>query len=70
MMAQYPDFGKGTQVGDVVPIYYDPVTRKELEGNATLVNQYRPDVGDGLSMWDVEFVDDPGETYLRTIQAV
>ena len=53
--------------GDKVKIYQDPITKLDLEGLATLVEEYRPDVGDGRSMWTVIFKDDPGREYLRTI---
>jgi hypothetical protein len=55
------------QAGDKVPVYQDPITRQDLEGEAQLVELYRPDEGDGLSMWWVEFDDEPGQTYMRTI---
>lgn len=53
--------------GQRVEIYQDPITKKDFEGKATLVSEYRPDVGDGLSMWQVRFDDELGQTYLRTI---
>ena len=53
--------------GDVVKIYQDPITKQDFEGNAVLIEEYRPDVGDGRSMWAVFFEDDPGREYLRTI---
>ena len=62
--------------GDVVKVYQKPITEEDFEGWATLVQQVRPDVGDGLSMWEVYFLDQrnsfrPRDTYLRTIyQAV
>ena len=54
-------------VGDTVTIYGNPVAMDKPEGKATLIKRYRPDVGDGLSIWWVEFLDEPGQTYLRTI---
>ena len=54
--------------GDRVKIYQKPITRESYEGEATLVEQVRPDVGDGLSIWLVHFDNDyPGEHYQRTI---
>ena len=53
--------------GKIIRIYHDPITRKNCEGVAALVSQYRPDTGDGLSMWRVRFPGNPGDTYLRTI---
>ena len=41
--------------GEVVRVYYDPVTCKDQEGLAKLVKQIRPDHGDGLSLWRVIF---------------
>ena len=55
--------------GQVVKIYYDPITQKELEGKARLIRQYRPDSGDGLEMWECRFSDARGEpVVLRTIK--
>jgi hypothetical protein len=53
--------------GQKVDIYHDPITGEWPEGTATLIAQHREDVGDGLSIWHVEFDDEPGSTYLRTI---
>ena len=36
-------------------VYYDPITRQEEEGIAELLEEVRPDHGDGLSMWIVTF---------------
>lgn len=55
------------QKGMVVNVFHDPLTRTKVEGSAKLLREYRPDVGDGLSMWEVEFHDDPAATFLRTI---
>ena len=55
------------QEGDKVQVYHDPITKEKPEGKARLVELHRPDVGDGLSMWWVEFDNEPGETYMRTI---
>ena len=52
--------------GDRVQIYENPITEEQLEGEAILVSRYRPDTGDGLSMWEVMF-DSEEETVLRTI---
>ena len=51
---------------DVVRIYEDPVTCENFEGNAILIDEYRSDHGDGLSLWSVEFI---GEDFLciRTV---
>lgn len=54
--------------GDVVNIFHDPITKKNLEGKAILVEQVRADDRDGLNMWMVHFPEDyPEENYLRTI---
>jgi hypothetical protein len=52
--------------GDIVTIYCDPLTRESIEGRAKLLEIYRPNDGDGLSMWIVEFIDD-GFVGLRTV---
>lgn len=51
----------------VVNIYQKPITGEEYEGKARLIVEIKEDVGDGLSIWLVEFVDDIGETYTRTV---
>jgi hypothetical protein len=56
--------------GQIVEIYQDPITQADLEGKALLVEEHRPDEGDGLVMWVVEFEDEPGVEYIRTIYLV
>jgi len=53
--------------GDIVKIYQMPISREDYEGEAKLISIYREDHGDGLTMWEVEFLDEPGNTYCRTI---
>ena len=48
-------------------IYQKPLTCEDFEGWATLRKEYRPDEGDGIAMWEVEFDDEPGRTFLRTV---
>lgn len=55
--------------GVIVKIFGKPVTGENFEGKAELVTRYRADLGDGFSMWEVEFLDEPGGTYLRTVNA-
>lgn len=52
---------------DIVMVYGKPITREDPEGEAKLIREYRPDNGDGLSLWVVEFLDEPGREFLRTI---
>jgi hypothetical protein len=52
---------------EIVDIFQKPVEREDFEGKARLIENYRPDDGDGLSIWYVEFLNEPGEFYLRTI---
>ena len=52
--------------GDQVKVYENPITEENLEGEAILISLYRPDTGDGLSMWEVRFGNEE-ETVLRTI---
>jgi len=54
--------------GDVVTIYSNPVTQERPEGKAKLIREWGPDVGDGLSIWYVEFLDEPGAEYLRSVK--
>lgn len=42
----------------IVMIYEDPITRQKREGKAKLLRLVRADVGDGLELWEVRFVDD------------
>jgi hypothetical protein len=53
--------------GDRVVVYEDPITCLRREGTAKLIEQFRPDEGDGLSMWYVRFGDEP--EVMRTINA-
>ena len=55
------------QPGDKVMIFEDPITQLKPEGTATLVENYKPDIGDGLSIWTVRFEDD-GYVTTRTIK--
>lgn len=50
-----------------VDVYYDPITAEDYEGSAKLIREIRPDMGDGLSMWEVEFTNDPHYRHVRTI---
>lgn len=53
------------ETGVKVMIYEDPATRQKPEGKATLRELYREN---GLeSYWRVEFDDEPGAYYERTI---
>lgn len=52
--------------GQIVTIYDDPVTKTKEEGKARLLNQTHFDT-DGLEQWEVEFIDEPGHEYSRTI---
>jgi len=54
--------------GDRVRVYQRPLTKDDFEGNATLIEEYRPDDGDGVSMWEVRF-DGEQSTWLRTVNA-
>lgn len=57
------------ETGDTVQVYQKPITKEGFEGNAYLIEQYRPDEGDGLSMWYVEFEGDRRTVCLRTINS-
>lgn len=53
--------------GQVVNVFSKPLSGEGLEGRAKLVTLHRSDTGDGLTLWSVEFLDEPGSTYPRTI---
>ena len=53
--------------GQRITIYAYPLTKLKPEGEAVLLKRIRPDDGDGLETWLVEFVSEPGELYHRTI---
>ncbi len=55
--------------GDIMPVYHRPLTGRQLEDYATLIEEIKPDE-DGLSIWLVEFLDEPGDYYQRTINAI
>ena len=48
-------------------IYEDPITRLRREGEAKLIELVRENTGDGLELWDVEFKDEPGQQFFRTV---
>ena len=52
--------------GDKVRVYQKPLTSEDFEGVAALVEQVRPDDGDGLSIWLVQFEGEE-EYYQRCI---
>ena len=54
----------------IVTIYEDPITRLKPEGKAQLIELLREDTGDRLELWEVEFLDEPGTTYTRTLVAI
>lgn len=62
---------KNIRRGMTVMVYEDPITCTIKEGKAKLIENIRPDrgEGDGLSVWEVEFLDEPGQTFCRTINA-
>jgi hypothetical protein len=51
---------------DIVKVYHDPVTGKDLEGEARLLYHHK-DIGNGLSEWVVWFLHEWGTHYTRTI---
>ena len=52
--------------GDVLPIYIHPGARLLKEGDAKLMQRVaRTDRG--YELWNVEFVDEPGVTYMRPV---
>jgi len=55
------------KIGDSVLIYEDPITKKNLEGEAKIVKIHRQD--DMMADCDVEFIefDEPQEIYRRQI---
>jgi len=42
--------------GKVVNIYYDPLTKQELEGRAKLLKHYKGVDTDDSEYWDVKFL--------------
>jgi len=50
------------KAGDTVTIYHDPISKTNAEGQAVLVEHI-----DNTLFWNVEFTDEPGETYLRQL---
>ena len=57
-----PDLG----VGKATMIYDDPISRENPEGVA-VIREILRDMGDGMIRADVEFQNEPGETYSRLI---
>lgn len=56
---------------DIAKVYHDPITGKDLEGEARLLYHHKDlhhkDLDNGLSEWVVEFLSDWGQLYTRTI---
>lgn len=53
--------------GDIVKIYQDPITERELDGEARLITPV-PYSGKDFEQWLVEFLDD-GMRTVRLIKA-
>ncbi len=53
--------------GTFVNVWEDPLSGIKLEGEAKLIEEYRPDEGDGLSLWVVQFEGVGEPEVLRTI---
>lgn len=59
---------KQLKPGLKVMIFLDPLTEKLTEGTAVLRKKLDANPGDGLEIWNVEFSDEPGAIYIRTIK--
>ena len=57
------------KTGEIVEVFEDPVTRNKSEGMARLV-QFLGHLSplDGMEWWAVEFLDEIGTQYQRSIQ--
>ena len=56
--------------GDIVNVYEDPRTQEQLEGEACLIHKlgdYGRYDGCMVERWEVEFREEPGETFERLI---
>lgn len=54
--------------GDYVEVYQDPLTRKDYEGRAKVINAHSPNC-DGMATCMVHFdEDDPGSRHIRLIK--
>ena len=53
------------KVGDTVKVYQKPLTKEDYEGDAVIKEILGSK--DDLITCGVEFVDDPGETFIRFI---
>lgn len=58
--------------GDIVTIYEDPITEKKPEGRARIICKFISDLGEvegfTLARYEVEFLNEPGRTFERTIK--
>ena len=53
--------------GDVISIYYDPITQQDEEGKARLIKK-KLDLGNGMEYWTVKFIgngDIPSQSYRK-----
>ena len=51
----------------MVMVYQDPITKLDPEGEAVLIEPVRYDIAGDLSIWLVQFNDEPEYNYQRTI---
>jgi hypothetical protein len=49
--------------GQVVKIYFDPIMKRKIEGEAALVKKLDVHPGPGYETWIVNFVAKPGRKY-------
>ena len=52
---------------EMVMVYQDPITKLDPEGEAILIEPIRYDIAGDLSLWLVQFNDEPEYNYQRTI---
>lgn len=51
--------------GDIIKIYKDPLTQKQLEGTARLILKVSEDAY--FEMWDVQFTKKKGNNIVRRV---
>lgn len=54
-------------IGKMVMVYYDPIDKLHPEGEAILIEPVKFGNDDDLSIWMVQFKDEPEYNYQRTI---
>ena len=51
-----------------IPIYFDPITQKRIEGLATLVSLVAEEDDDGCELWEVKFANNYSNRRIKVME--